>query len=99
MNDTKLALISFLPANVCSMISSYNLYCSKCCITRDLEHLFVEEHKDKGYTRFQLQLNFMKHQNRFPINLYHKIARKSFEKEVDKFFENEDLIRRYGGAK
>ena len=40
MNDTKLALISFLPASVCSMISSYNVYYSKCCKTRDLEHLF-----------------------------------------------------------
>ena len=76
------------------MISSYNVYCIKCCITRDLEHFFVEEHKDKGYTKFQLHLkSFMKHQNRFPIYFYHKIARKSFEKEVDKFFENEDLIK------
>ena len=40
----------------------------------------------------------MKHQQRFPICFYHKIARKSFEKEVDKFFDNEDLIRRFGGA-
>ena len=40
----------------------------------------------------------MKHQQRFPVCFYHKIAKKSFEKEVDKFFENEDLIRRFGGA-
>ena len=40
----------------------------------------------------------MKHQQRFPICFYHKIARKSFDKEVDKFFDNEDLIRRFGGA-
>ena len=40
----------------------------------------------------------MKQQQRFPICFYHEIARKSFEKEVDKFFDNEDLIRRFGGA-
>ena len=40
----------------------------------------------------------MKHQQRFPICVYHKIARQSFDKEVDKFFDNEDLIRRFGGA-
>ena len=40
----------------------------------------------------------MKHQQRFPLYFYQKVAKKSFEKEVDQFFENEDLIRRFGGA-
>ena len=51
MNDTKLVLSNILPANVCEKISSYNVYCNRCCITRDLEKFFVEEHKGKGYTK------------------------------------------------
>ena len=50
-------------------------------------------------SKFQMQLKFfMQHQQRFPLYFYHKIARKLFEKEVDKFFENKDLIGRFGGA-
>ena len=50
------------------------------------------EHKN------QLQLKFFTtYQKRFPVCFYHKIARKSFEKEVDEFFNNEDLIKRFGG--
>ena len=42
---------------------------------------------DNGYTKFQLQLKFfMRHQARFPIHFYHKIARESFEQEIDEFF-------------
>ena len=70
----------------------------KCCITRDLGHVFVEEHKDKGYTQFQLHF-FYEASTQVSHIFFIKIARKSFEKEVDKFFENEDLIRRFGGAK
>ena len=40
----------------------------------------------------------MKPQQRLPICFYHKIARKSSEKEFEKFLENEGLIRRFGGA-
>ena len=29
---------------------------------------------------------------------FHKIARKSFEKEIDEFFNNKDLIKRFGGT-
>ena len=44
-----------------------------------LEKFFVEEHKNKGYTKFQLQLKFfMKHQQRFPIYFYHKDCQKIF---------------------
>ena len=97
-NDVIFELQNILPANVCNKISEYNVYCNQCCITRDLETFFVKEHMDKGFTKFQMQLKFfMKHQQRFPVCFYHKIARKSFEKEIDKFFENEDLIRRFGG--
>lgn len=39
----------------------------------------------------------MKHQQRFPIYSYHKIARKSFEKGADGFFGNEGLAGRFGG--
>ena len=96
--DVSFTFYNVLPANVCDMIGEYNVYCNQCCITRDLEKFFVEEHKDKGYTKFQMQLKFfMQHQQRFPLYFYHKIARKSFEKDVDKFFENNDLIRRFGG--
>ena len=96
--DVSFTLYNILPANVCDKISEYNVYCNQCCITRDLE-FFVVEHKDEGYTKFQLQLKFfMKHQQRFPVCFYHKIAIKSFETEVDKFFGNEDLIKRFGGA-
>ena len=46
-----------------------------------------------------MQLKFFrKHQQRFPVYFYHKIARKSFEKEINRLIENEDLIRRFGGA-
>ena len=98
-NDVSFTLYNILPANVCNNIAEYNVYCNQCCITRDLEKFFVEEHKEKGYTKFQLQLKFfMTHQKRFPVCFYHKIAIKSFEKEIDKFFSNEDLIKRFGGA-
>ena len=40
----------------------------------------------------------MQYQSRYPIHFYHKISRKSFEKEMDEFFSNEDLIRRFGGT-
>ena len=98
MNDLSLTLHHILPANVCNKICEYNVYCNQCCITRDLEKFFVEEHKDKGYTKFQLQLKFfMRHQARFPIHFYQKISRKSYENEIDEFFSNIDLIRRFGG--
>ena len=81
-NDIILTLYYVLPANLCNKISEYNVYCNQCCITRDLEHFFVKEHKDKGYTKFQLQLKFfMIYQKRFPVWFYHKIAIKSFEKK------------------
>ena len=68
-------------------------------VARDLEKFFVEEHKDMGYTKFQLQLKFfMRYHKRFPVYVYHKIARKSFEKEIDEFFHNKDLIKRFGGT-
>ena len=99
MTDLSLTLHHILPANVCNKISEYNVYCNQCCITRDLEKLFLEEHKDKGYTKFQLQLKFfMRHQARFPIHVYQKISRKSFENEIDEFFSNINLIRRFGGT-
>ena len=98
-NDINFTLYNLLPANLCSKISEYNVYCNQCCITRDLEQFFVEEHKDMGYTKFQLQLKFfMKYHKRFPVYFYHKIARKSFEKEIDEFFNNKDLIKRFGGT-
>ena len=40
----------------------------------------------------------MRYQKRFPVCFYHKIARKPFEKEIDEFFNNKDLIKRFGGA-
>ena len=40
----------------------------------------------------------MRHQARFPIHFYQKISRKSFENEIDEFFSNIDLIRRFGGT-
>ena len=90
-NDANITLYKLLPANLCNKISEYDVYCLQCCITRDLETFFVEEHKDKGYTKFQLQLKFfMQYQARFPTHFYHKISRKSVEKEIDKFFSNED---------
>ena len=46
-----LRFYNVLPANVCDMISEYNVYCNQCCITRDFEKFFVEEHKNKGYTK------------------------------------------------
>ena len=46
-----------------------------------------------------MQLKFFRrHQQRFPVCFYYKIGKKSFEKEVDNFFSNEDLIKRFGGA-
>ena len=39
----------------------------------------------------------MRHPARFPIHFYQKISRKSFENEIDEFFSNIDLIRRFGG--
>ena len=98
-NDINFTLYNLLPANLCSKISEDDVYCNQCCITRDLEKFFVEEYKDKGYTKFQLQLKFfMRYQKRFPVCFYHKIARKSFEKEIDEFFNNNDLIKRFGGT-
>ena len=62
-NDVNITLYKLLPDNLCNKISEYNVYCNQCCITRDLEKFFDEEHKDKGYTKFQLQLKFfMRHQ-------------------------------------
>ena len=99
MNDVSLTLHHLLPANVCNKISEYNVYCNQCCITRDLGQVFLEEHKDKGYKKFQLTLKFfMQYQARYPRHFYHKIARKSFEKEIDELFSNEDLSRRFGGT-
>ena len=67
-NDINLTLYNLLPANLCNKISENNVYCDQCCITRDLEKFFVEEHKGKGYTKFQLQLKFfMRHHKRFPV--------------------------------
>jgi hypothetical protein len=40
-------------------ISSYNVYCNRCCITRDLEKFFVEEHKDKGYTKISITIEIL----------------------------------------
>ena len=40
----------------------------------------------------------MQCQARFPIHFYHQTPRKSYEKEIDEFFSNEDLIRRIGGT-
>ena len=98
-NDVNITLYKLLPVNLCNKTSEYDVYCNQCCIARDLEQFFVEEHKDKGYTKFQLQLKFfMQHQTRFPIHFSHKISRKSVEKEIDKFFSNEDLIKRFGGT-
>lgn len=57
--DVSFTLYNILPANVCDKISDYNVYCNQCCITRDLEQFFVEENKDKGYTKFQLQLKIL----------------------------------------
>ena len=86
-NDINFTLYKLLPANLCSKISEYDVYCNQCCITRDLEKLFVEEYKDKRYTKFQLKLKFfMKYQKRFPVYFCHKIDRESFEKEIDEFF-------------
>ena len=97
-NDINITLYKLLPDNVYNKISEYNVYCNQCCITRDLEKFVIEEHKHKGYTKFQLQLKFfMRHQARFPIHFYQKISRKSFEHELDEFFSNIDLIRRFGG--
>ena len=97
-NDVSLTLHRLLPANVCDKISEYNVYCNQCCIARDLEKFFIKEHKDKGHTKFQLQLKFfLTYQKRSPVCFYHNIARKSFEKEIDEFFSDEDLIRRFGG--
>ena len=99
MNDLSLTLHHILPSNVCNKKSEYNVYCNQCCITRDLEKFFLQEHKDKGYTKFQLQLKFfMRHQARFPIHFYQKISRKSFENEIDEFCSNIDLLRRFGGT-
>ena len=56
--DVSFTFYNVLPANVCDVISEYNVYCNQCCITRDLEKFFVEENKDKGHTKFQLQLKF-----------------------------------------
>ena len=85
-NDINFTLYNLLPANLCNKISEYDVYCNQCCITRDLEKLFVEEYKDKGYTKFQLKLKFfMKYQKRFPVYFCHKIDRESFEKELDEF--------------
>ena len=98
-NDINFTLYNLLPANLCNKVSEYDVYCSQCCITRDLEKFFVEEHKDKGYTKFQLQLTFfMKYQKRCPVCFYHTIDRESFEKEIDEFFNNKDLIKRFGGT-
>ena len=97
-NDINFTLYNLLPANLCNKISEYDVYCNQCCITRDLEKLFVEEYKDKGYTKIQLKLKFfMKYQKRFPVYFCHKIDRESFEKELDEFFNNKDLIKRFGG--
>jgi hypothetical protein len=49
--DVSFTFCNVLPANVCDMISEYNVYCNQCCITRDFEKFFVEEHKNKGYTK------------------------------------------------
>lgn len=82
-NDLSFTLHNILPANVCDKVSEYNVYCNQCCITRDLETIFVEEHKEKGYTKFQLQLKFfMKHQQRFPVCFYYKIGKKPKNKKL-----------------
>ena len=39
----------------------------------------------------------MTYHKRFPVYVYHKIARKLFEKEIDEFFNNTDLIKTFGG--
>ena len=36
-NDINFTLYNLLPANLCNKISEYDVYCSQCCITRDLE--------------------------------------------------------------
>ena len=40
----------------------------------------------------------MKHQQRFQVCFYYKTGKKSFEKEIDKFVSNENLIKRFGGT-
>ena len=61
-NDVNITLCKLFPTNLCNKISEYNVYCNQCCTTRDLEKFFLEEHKVKGYTKFQLQLKFfMRH--------------------------------------
>ena len=97
-NDVSLTLHHLLPTSVCNKISEYIVYCNQCCIRRDREKLFLGEHKDKGYTKIQLQLKFfMRYQKRFPIHFYHKISRKTFEQEIDEFSNNKVLIKRFGG--
>ena len=39
-NDINFTLYKLLPANLCSKISEYDVYCNQCCITRDLEKSF-----------------------------------------------------------
>jgi hypothetical protein len=46
--DVSFTFYNVLPANVCDMIGEYNVYCNQCCITRDLERFFIEEHTDNG---------------------------------------------------
>ena len=85
-NDVNLTLYNLVPANLCNKIGEYNVSCNQCCITRDLEKLFVEEHKDKGYTKFQLQLKFfMRYHKRFPVYFTIKLLESHLKKKLMSF--------------
>ena len=95
-NDIGFTLHNVLPANVCKKISEYNVYCNQCCTTRNRELIHVKDFKDKGYTTLQLQFLFFGiYHRRFPL-IFNYRTKKAYEKTVDKFFANEDLIKRLG---
>ena len=97
-NNNNVELSKLLPSNICDKITDHNIYCVKCCNVFEREQRLLRVKDIHDYDKFYLQLKVFVEHNKKPHPFSWQCSKTHYNKNMDEFFEDEDLIERFGGG-
>ena len=97
-NNNNVELSKLLPSNICNKITDHNIYCVKCCNIFEREQRLLRVKDIHDYDKFYLQLKVFLEHNKKPHPFSWQCSKTHYNKNMDEFFKDEDLIERFGGG-
>ena len=96
-NNINVELSKLLPSNICNKITENNINCDRCCLTYKKDQQFCKKYIfSNDESKFYNQLLFFSKNNKKSHLFYWKYSKTQYNKNMDKLFEDEELIKRLG---